>query len=281
MGPYLKLMSSAIRLRTFWSLHTLLCVHNKLNPIEISGSFEPTTEKNEVFIEHSIPLKSISVEPGHVYFVATPIGNMYDISKRATDTLSDADMICAEDTRHARHLLNLLGVGSKKIISHHEHNYLEQIPYIIQLAREGKSVAVVSDAGTPGISDPGAQLADACFKNNIPVHPIPGPSAVVTALSIAGYASTQFTFYGFTPVKGKERASTLRNVVSNPQTCVMFEAPHRIVDTLTELSETYKLSQRPCVCCREITKIHEEFIRGTVADCLARLRQREQGTDPV
>jgi 16S rRNA (cytidine1402-2'-O)-methyltransferase len=214
------------------------------------------------------------IVPGRVYFIATPIGNTNDISKRAIEMLSQADIICAEDTRHTRNLLNLLKIVPKRLISHHEHNYMEQIPKLIKHASEGKSIAVVSDAGTPGISDPGAQLAKACFENNIVLHPIPGPSAVIASLSVSGFPSSEFTFFGFIPVKGKERSIKMNSIVNCKHTVVIFEAPHRLIETLSELSENYKLSERDCVCCREITKLNEELYKGTVSECLKHFQER-------
>jgi 16S rRNA (cytidine1402-2'-O)-methyltransferase len=140
------------------------------------------------------------------------------------------------------------------MMSHHEHNWAEQIPKIVGLLQSGSSVAVVSDAGTPGISDPGAQLADACLAQNIPVHPIPGPSAVVAALSCCGFQASEFSFFGFLPVKGKERASKMQRLINTPCTVVFFEAPHRIEGTFQELSELGQ-GDRMSVCCRELTKV--------------------------
>ena len=213
---------------------------------------------------------------GHIYFVATPIGNLNDISKRAVSTLSQVDVICAEDTRHTHRLLNLLKIENKKVISHHEHNYKEQIPHIIHALQTGKSIAVVSDAGTPGISDPGAQLAEACHDNDIPVHPVPGASAVISALSVSGFPASLFTFFGFAPVKGTERAARLSSLAACTHTAALFEAPHRVVRTLQELARDHGQGGRPCVCCRETTKLHEELVRGTVDECASRLSDRQE-----
>ena len=137
-----------------------------------------------------------TVEKGHVYFVATPIGNVKDITLRALEILRNVDYVCAEDTRHTINLFRHISIPHKQMISHHEHNLDTSIPRIIALAQNGSSIAVVSDAGTPGISDPGTQLAYALAQANVPLHPIPGASAVVTALSISGFPATPFTFVG-------------------------------------------------------------------------------------
>ena len=213
---------------------------------------------------------SSSVEQGHVYFVATPLGNLKDMTTRAIEVLSNVDLICAEDTRHTVKLLRHLSLPHKDLLSHHEHNWKEQIPKILAMVQEGKSLAVVSDAGTPGICDPGAELAEALLINNIPLHPIPGPSAVVAALSVCGFQASEFSFLGFLAVKGKERTQKLDQIARIQHPVVIYEAPHRMKMTFRQLaSKEYGQSQRSCVCCRELTKLHEEFKRGSVAECLA------------
>jgi len=226
-------------------------------------------------ISKSAPTNAFVAEPGHVYFVATPIGNLGDITKRAIDVLSSVDIICAEDTRHSINLLRHFEIGQKQLVSHHEHNWSIQVPNIIKMALSGKSVAVVSDAGTPGISDPGFELAAECYKNKIRIHPIPGPSAVAAALSICGFPASEFTFMGFLPVKGKERISKLRNIANCPHTLVFFEAPHRVLSTMRELRDAFGQGNRPCICCREITKMYEEYHKGTISTCYAHLANEE------
>ncbi|RYH20839.1 16S rRNA (cytidine(1402)-2'-O)-methyltransferase [archaeon] len=209
------------------------------------------------------------VQPGHVYFVATPIGNKYDISQRAIRILSDVDIVVAEDTRQTIELLRRLNLPHKKIMSHHEYNQPSSIPHIINLAKSMQSIAVVTDAGTPGISDPGAALAAALSAAEAPLHPIPGPSSVITALSISGFYASEFTFLGFLAVKGKERREKIEKIKSCLHTIVFFEAPHRIVKTLTDLiASNENIKFRPCVCCRELTKKHEEIKRGSVQEIL-------------
>jgi len=231
-----------------------------------------------------------TVAPGHVYFVATPIGNLQDITVRAKETLTDADYLCAEDTRHTINLLRHLQIPHKQMISHHEHNHHLSIPYIVDLALSGKSIAVVSDAGTPGISDPGTELAAALAKANVPIHPVPGPSAVISGLSISGFPCSPFTFFGFLPAKGTLRKEMLKQIHDTKHTVVLYEAPHRIQRTLLDIASfvptdgesaehTHSVSMgtRPCVSCRELTKVHEQISRGSVAQVLQALTQTQEG----
>lgn len=231
---------------------------------------------------------SSSVEQGHVYFVATPIGNLQDITERAKDILTHVDVVCAEDTRHTIQLLRALQLPHKELLSHHEHNWKFSIPKILSMVKEGKSIAVVSDAGTPGISDPGAELADALGEAGVVMHPIPGPSAVIAAMSVCGFPGTEFTFMGFLPVKSRERKVKLSEIYNNQNTVVLFEAPHRIVKTIQDLIKQssnnegvnlkmapYQMSERRCVCCRELTKMHEEIKKGTLNEILKWLQEKE------
>jgi 16S rRNA (cytidine1402-2'-O)-methyltransferase len=219
--------------------------------------------------------RKVWVTPGHVYFVATPIGNLHDISSRAIDILNQVDVICAEDTRNTIQLLRLLGIPHKKLISHHEHNEFQSIATITSLTKAGNSVAVVSDAGSPGIADPGAALASALVKEDVALHPVPGPSAVIAALSISGFLASEFSFLGFIPVKGRERKEKLANIDNIKHTVVLFEAPHRILRTLEDIASLSNYqSIRECVICRELTKKHEEILRGSVAEVLAALSKR-------
>lgn len=224
-----------------------------------------------------------SVEKGHVYYVATPLGNLGDVTIRAIDILSKVDVICSEDTRVTKKLLSLLNIELKshqKVISHHEHNWKEQIPKLIKAIKEDQcSIAVVTDAGTPGISDPGAEFADALHKERLPIHPIPGPSAAIAAISIAGFHQTNdFTFYGFLPVKGAERAKKLRNIVNNEGVVVLYEAPHRIVETIQNLQDVCG-DFRSCVMCRELTKRHEEIFKGSLKECMERINNNINNTN--
>lgn len=243
---------------------------------------------NRWFRLASTSARSSFVDNGHVYFVATPIGNLKDISERAKDILTHVDVVCAEDTRHTIQLLRALELPHKELLSHHEHNWKSTIPKILSMVRDGKSIAVVSDAGTPGISDPGAELAEALGKAGVALHPIPGPSAVIAAMSVCGFPGTEFTFKGFLPVKSRERKAKLVEIYNNQNTVVLFEAPHRIVKTIQDLINQdtnnddvnlsmtpYQMGDRQCVCCRELTKIHEEIKRGTLSEILIWLKQKE------
>lgn len=205
-------------------------------------------------------------ESGHVYMVATPIGNLGDITLRALDTLRSADIILAEDTRHTIKLLNYFDIKPKELLSHHDHNYYERIPKIISsLKTGGRSVAVVTDAGTPCISDPGQHLVAACVKESIPIHPIPGPSALIAAISVAGFMETAFEFLGFVPASGSERSAILHKISQCRTMLIFYEAPHRIIKTFEDLLE-HNQSNRSCVCCKELTKTHEQVYRGSVAE---------------
>lgn len=218
------------------------------------------------------------IEPGHVYYVATPIGNLGDITDRARHVLSKVDVIFAEDTRQTIQLLKLLSIPYTKVISHHEHNQHNKMHEITAMAQSGKSIAVVSDAGTPGISDPGSPLAGLLGKKKVPVHPIPGPSAVIAAISIAGFSCTEFTFLGFLPVKGTERKEKIQQITETNHIVVFYEAPHRILRTLKDLVENpydLDLKSRPCVCCRELTKLHEEIKRDSLENIYAELVETE------
>ena len=226
------------------------------------------------------------VKGGHVYFVATPLGNIQDITLRALNVLRHVDIIAAEDTRNTAKLLRLLDIPTAKsktktkLVAHHEHNWQQSTPELVKLLLEGKSVALVSDAGTPGVSDPGAPLAAACVAAKIPVVPVPGPSAVVSALSVSGFVgSSTFTFHGFLPVKGKERKEAVAALLGSKHVGVFFEAPHRMLQTfelLVSLADKHG-GERSVVCCRELTKLHEETFRGTMSQTLAWLKRAAEG----
>ncbi len=203
------------------------------------------------------------VVPGSVYFVSTPIGNLEDITLRAVRTLREADVIASEDTRVTAALLRHLGIGQKRLLSHHDHNLPSSVPKLLEIAAGGESVAVVSDAGTPGISDPGRALAAACAERGVPLVPIPGPCAAVAALSVCGFGSTEFVFGGFVPRAGRARRETIAELAAERRAVVLYEAPHRLVSTLTALAEA-GASERSVVCARELTKLHEELHRGSV-----------------
>jgi len=204
---------------------------------------------------------------GKLYLVATPIGNLGDITHRAVETLSAVDVIACEDTRHSQKLLNHLCI-TKKLISYHEHNEEARSTELVGVLQEGKSVAVISDAGTPGINDPGYRIVRKAIENEIDVVPIPGASALVVALSSSGLPSDSYFFGGFLPAKKGERRRRLAELASIPGTLVFYEAPHRLSAALSDCLEV--LGDREAVVARELTKMHEEFSRGTLSQLVLR-----------
>ncbi len=201
--------------------------------------------------------------PGTLYLVATPIGNLADITHRAIDVLSNVDMIASEDTRHTRKLLQHYGI-STKTISYHEHNEQERARQLVEMLREGKDLAVVSDAGTPSINDPGFRLVRAAIENGLAVVPVPGPSALISALIAAGLPTDEFFFGGFLPARSNARRSRLNELRSVPGTLIFYEAPHRLAGTLKDAYEI--LGEREAVVARELTKLHEEIKRGRLSE---------------
>jgi 16S rRNA (cytidine1402-2'-O)-methyltransferase len=199
-----------------------------------------------------------------LYVVATPIGNAADITVRALHVLQLADRIAAEDTRNTAQLLARYGI-SKPSIAVHEHNERSAAERVIEHLRNGERIACVSDAGTPGISDPGARLVDAVREAGLPVIPLPGPSALTTALSAAGAWVRGFSFFGFLPTKSKQRATQLRTLANHPMALVFYEAPHRIVETTRALGEAFG-GERQLLIARELTKLHESLHRCTLAE---------------
>lgn len=208
-----------------------------------------------------------------LYVVATPIGNLEDITFRAIRVLQAADLIAAEDTRHTGKLLQHFHITTPQI-SYHDHNRRSRLPELLDRLQQGKAIALVSDAGMPGISDPGYELVQACAEAGIEVIPIPGASAVVTALSASGLPTERFAFEGFLPTKGQERRDRLDSFRNEPRTLVFYEAPHRLRQTLTDLAEVVG-GDRLIVLARELTKLHEEFWRGTVEEAIAHYETRE------
>ncbi|MFQ3618390.1 MAG: 16S rRNA (cytidine(1402)-2'-O)-methyltransferase [Cyanobacteriota bacterium] len=208
-----------------------------------------------------------------LYVVATPIGNLEDMTFRAVRVLQEVEAIAAEDTRHTGKLLQHFQITTPQI-SYHDHNRISRLPELIARLQQGKSIALVSDAGMPGISDPGYELVQACVEAGIPVVPIPGASAVVTALSAAGLPTDRFVFEGFLPAKGKERRDRLDALQSESRTLVFYESPHRLRQTLADFADTFG-GDRPIVLARELTKLHEEFWRGTVQGAIAHYETRD------
>jgi 16S rRNA (cytidine1402-2'-O)-methyltransferase len=206
------------------------------------------------------------VQPGTLYVVATPIGNLEDITLRALRVLGSVDIIAAEDTRHTRKLLTHHGI-SRPLVSFHAHNEQRQVPRLLALLQEGHSMALVTDAGTPGIADPGYSLLQALVQHAIPVVPIPGPTAVMAALSIAGLPTERFVFEGFLPPKGGRRRQRLEALREEPRTVVLYESPYRLVRLLQDIV-TCLGPERRVVVTRELTKHFEEVQRGTASALL-------------
>lgn len=203
---------------------------------------------------------------GTLYIVGTPIGNLEDISFRAVRILQSVDLIAAEDTRHTGKLLHHFQVKVPQV-SCHEHNQKQRIPELIEKLKAGKNIAVVTDAGMPGISDPGYEIVQACVDAGLLVVPIPGPNAAITALSAAGLPTERFIFEGFLPVKGKERKQRLEMLQTESRTIVLYESPHRVRKTLQDLTNSLG-ANRAIAVGRELTKLHEEFWRGTIGEAL-------------
>jgi 16S rRNA (cytidine1402-2'-O)-methyltransferase len=215
---------------------------------------------------------SESTPPGVLYIVATPIGNLEDITFRAVRILREADLIAAEDTRHSRKLLTHFGI-SRPITSYFDHNKAFKGNFILEKLRQGLSVALISDAGTPCISDPGFQLVRDAVAEGIPVVPVPGPSAVIATLSAAGLPTDRFAFEGFLPNRQGKRRERLLSLKGEERVLVFYEAPSRLAAALSDLLEV--MGDREVVIARELTKIYEEFIRGRAGDVLESLIGRQ------
>lgn len=214
----------------------------------------------------------MSIEPGTLYIVATPIGNLEDITLRALRTLAGVDMIAAEDTRRTRHLLTHHGI-SRPLVSYHDHNKVKQAPRLLAMLQVPQSVALVTDAGTPGISDPAYYLLQAVLPHDIPVVPIPGVTAAITALSVSGLPTDRFVFEGFLPIKSGRRQQRLEALHDEPRTIVFYESPYRLLKLLQELHDHFGADRR-VVIGRELTKRFEEILRGTALSLLAELESR-------
>ena len=209
---------------------------------------------------------------GTLYVVATPIGNLEDITLRALRVLKEVDVIAAEDTRHTQILLNHYGIRTP-LTSYHEHNEKTKARQLMSRLERGEQIALVSDAGTPAISDPGYRLAVEAIRGGIPVIPIPGASALTAVLSAGGLPTDRFVFDGFLPAKKQERRARLRALSSETRTLVIYEAPHRLTETLNDLVEI--LGDRETVLAREVSKVHEEFLRGRLTEVAKQIAGRE------
>ena len=211
-------------------------------------------------------------DTGKLYLVATPIGNLEDITFRAINVLKEADIIAAEDTRHTLKLLNHYEI-SKPLISYHRHNEDVKKEVLINKLLEGQNIALVTDAGTPGISDPGEEIVREAIENNIEIIPIPGACALINALIPSGLNTKEFAFYGFLPLNKNNRKSVLERIKKEDKTVILYEAPHKLIKTLEDIQAS--LGDIDCVLAREITKIHEEFIRGIINSILEKMKQKE------
>jgi 16S rRNA (cytidine1402-2'-O)-methyltransferase len=224
-----------------------------------------------------MPADNPALAPG-LYLVATPIGNLGDITLRALEVLRGADCIACEDTRQTQKLLNHFQI-EKKTVSYHEHNERERAEELVKLLKEGARIALVSDAGTPAVSDHGAWLVREAIAAGVAVIPIPGANAAISALIASGLSTDEFQFHGFLPEKAGARRTYLEKLAAAPrekaQTHIFYEAPHRILDTLADLESVWGSALRVAVA-RELTKIHEEFVRGTVAGVRGELAARER-----
>jgi 16S rRNA (cytidine1402-2'-O)-methyltransferase len=204
---------------------------------------------------------------GTLYIVGTPIGNLADMTFRAIDTLKQVDVIAAEDTRHTGKLLHHFHIETPQT-SYHAHNWRKRLPELLTRLKRGQNVALVSDAGMPGISDPGFELVEACAEADIPVVPIPGATAAIAALCISGLPPQPFVFEGFLPTKGRDRREQIQRLATEPRTIVLYEAPHRLLTTLQDLHRDIE-GDRRLVTARELTKQFEEVWRGTLAEAIA------------
>ena len=216
-----------------------------------------------------------ATETGRLYLVPTPIGNLDDMTFRAIKVLKEVDLICAEDTRHTRQLLNHFEITTKAI-SFHEHNTEQRLPELVARLKQGENLAQCSDAGMPSISDPGKELVAACVKEGIPVVPLPGANAALTALIASGLSPQPFYFYGFLERKHQQQVTELTALRNRGETMIFYEAPHRLAKTLTTMAEVFG-EERQAVLARELTKRYEEFERGSLAELVAWAKEGVRG----
>jgi len=217
-------------------------------------------------------LPALKPDKGTLYIVSTPIGNLEDITLRALHILREVELIAAEDTRRTGLLLRHFGI-EKPLTSYFEGNEFKKKEFILSRLKQGDRIALVSDAGTPGISDPGFRLILTAIENEIPIIPVPGPSAVITALSVSGLPTDAFLFKGFLPHKSKKRKDLLKQLEETKETLIFYESPHRIVETLKDILDI--LGDREIVLTRELTKVYEEVLRGRVSEIQAQISERK------
>jgi 16S rRNA (cytidine1402-2'-O)-methyltransferase len=215
----------------------------------------------------------MDVAAGTLYIVGTPIGNLGDMTFRAVQVLQQVNLIAAEDTRHTGKLLHHFHISTPQI-SYHEHNRISRLPELLERLQQGHAIALVTDAGMPGISDPGYDLVKACVEAGFPIVPIPGITAAITALSASGLPTDQFVFIGFLPAKGKERRDRLESLPTEQRTLIFYESPYRLLQTLQDFAEWLGATRKLTIA-RELTKLHEEFWRGTVAEAIALYTTRQ------
>jgi 16S rRNA (cytidine1402-2'-O)-methyltransferase len=225
-------------------------------------------------LHHNKGKSLVSIENGVLYVVATPIGNLQDFSPRAQTVLRQVDLIAAEDTRHSRHLLNHFGITTP-YQSLHEHNERQQSRALLQRLLAGESLALISDAGTPLISDPGHYLIQSALAEQITVVPIPGPSALISALSVAGFPADRFVFEGFLPAKAVARRQRLENLAHETRTLVFYEAPHRMLDSLNDIVQNFG-EEREAVLVKELTKMFETVYRDSLSGIINWLTTRPE-----
>jgi len=233
-----------------------------------SDPMDPNSDKAESPVSGG----ETCVEPGVLYLVSTPIGNLEDITLRSLRVLKEVDLVAAEDTRHTGILLKHYNL-QKRLISYHDFNKKKKAPLLIKYLKENKSVAVTSDAGTPGISDPGYYLVQLAIQNDITVVPIPGASAFLSALIVSGLPTDKFAFEGFLPAKAGKRRKRLKQLTEEERTLIFYESPHRFAKTLVDISEIF--GQRRLVVARELTKKFEEILRGTPEEIKKSLGERK------
>jgi 16S rRNA (cytidine1402-2'-O)-methyltransferase len=214
----------------------------------------------------------VNLKKGILYIVSTPIGNLEDITLRALRILKEVDLVAAEDTRNTGHLLKHFGI-QKPLTSYFEGNEQKKKEFILSRLRQGERIALVSDAGTPGISDPGFRLIRTAIENEIPIVPIPGPSAVIAALSISGLPTDSFLFKGFLPHKSKKRRDLLNQLKEVKETLIFYESPHRLTETIKDFLEI--LGDREIVLTRELTKTYEEILRGKINEVQNQIAERK------
>ncbi|HEX3544532.1 MAG TPA: 16S rRNA (cytidine(1402)-2'-O)-methyltransferase [Candidatus Acidoferrum sp.] len=248
--------------------------HKKVSRSSRLDTANKIEEEDEVSSE--LPVNGeISVSPssasGCLYLVGTPIGNLEDMTFRALRILKEVDQIACEDTRHTSKLLNHYQI-TKPLVSYHEHNEMTRAPELVVALEQGAKIALVSDAGMPLVSDPGHRLVAMCLRHHIPVVPIPGPSALLAALSASGLPNEEFLFVGFLPSRSGERRRALERLRIENRTIIFYEAPHRVEESIADAREI--LGDRPACLAREVTKLHEEFRRGKLSDLSVSLEAR-------